>query len=121
MVATEDDDWGEESYRGPELKTEANGVFMVNEAIMSYSIKTGADKFYFSLETKALNQTFNLYNKVYFGKQFAYRRRKTAAITDKRVRLTSEVLGGIMSIKAYVWEKAFLDMLGKLRRCVRSL
>ena len=65
-----DDNWGEESYRGPDLKIEENGVFMINEAIMSYSVMSGSNRFYFSLETKALNQTFNLYNKVYFGKQY---------------------------------------------------
>ncbi len=65
-----DADWGEVSYRGPALKTEEKGVFMVDEAIMSYSVMSGTDRFYFSLETKALHQTFNLYNKVYFGKRY---------------------------------------------------
>ena len=64
----EDADWGEVSYRGPELKAEERGVFMIKEAIMSYCVMSGPDRFYFSLETKALHQTFNLYNEVYFGK-----------------------------------------------------
>ena len=71
-----DEDWGEVSYRGPALKTDARGVFMVDEAIMSYTVFSGTDKFYFSLETKALNQTFNLYNKVYFGKRYEQRARQ---------------------------------------------
>lgn len=78
VAADLDDDWGEDSYRGPALKQEERGVFMVDEAIMSYSIMSGADKFYFSLETKALHQTFNLYNKVYFGKAYEARARQMA-------------------------------------------
>lgn len=66
----EDDDWGEVSYRGPDLKAEERGVFNINEATMSYSVMSGPEKFYFSIQTKALNQTFNLYNDVYFGKQY---------------------------------------------------
>lgn len=66
----QEDDWGEVSYRGPDLKIEERGVFNINEATMSYSVMSGPDKFYFSIQTKALNQTFNLYNEVYFGKNY---------------------------------------------------
>ena len=52
---------------------------------------------------------------VYFGKQFGRRRRITAKITDRRVRLTSEMLSGVASVKAYAWEEPFLARLGELR------
>lgn len=52
---------------------------------------------------------------IYFGREFGRRRRLTAGITDQRVRLSSEVLGGILSIKAYAWEPAFLATLSQLR------
>jgi hypothetical protein len=36
-------------------------------------------------------------------------------ITDKRVRLTSEVLSGIASVKAFAWERAFAVCISDLR------
>lgn len=36
-------------------------------------------------------------------------------MTDQRVKMTSEVLTGIASVKACVWEAAFLRALGELR------
>lgn len=57
-----DEEWGELSYRGKELAPVERGVFMVNDAIMSYKImresKGGVfkgDGWWFSLEIKALN------------------------------------------------------------------
>jgi ATP-binding cassette, subfamily C (CFTR/MRP), member 1 len=52
---------------------------------------------------------------IQFAQQFGLRRRITAKITDMRVRLTSEMLSGISSVKAYAWERAFLDKLTGLR------
>ena len=50
---------------------------MVNEAIMSYKIMRDSQAinfnghfWWFSLETKAQNQVFNLYNKVQIGKKY---------------------------------------------------
>jgi hypothetical protein len=38
-------------------------------------------------------------------------RKKAAAQTDKRVRLTQEILQGIRIIKFFAWEKSFLHTL----------
>jgi ATP-binding cassette, subfamily C (CFTR/MRP), member 4 len=40
---------------------------------------------------------------LYFGKQLARRRSITAGWTDKRVRMTTELLDGILSVKAFCW------------------
>ncbi|KAG6873113.1 hypothetical protein C0995_002776 [Termitomyces sp. Mi166 len=42
-------------------------------------------------------------------------RKKAVAITDKRIRLTTEVLQGIRLIKFYAWESFYIDKLGALR------
>ena len=42
-------------------------------------------------------------------------RQKCVAITDKRVRLTSEVLQGIRLIKAYGWENFYAQKVTGLR------
>ncbi|PFH48819.1 hypothetical protein AMATHDRAFT_64587 [Amanita thiersii Skay4041] len=42
-------------------------------------------------------------------------RMKGVKITDKRVRLTSEVLQGIRLIKAFAWEEFYAFQIGKLR------
>ena len=39
-----------------------------------------------------------------FGKKFITRRRITAGLTDERVKLTSEIIQGISSIKAFNWQ-----------------
>eukprot|EP00056_Hartaetosiga_gracilis_P018850 m.12141 g.12141 ORF g.12141 m.12141 type:complete len:1358 (-) comp7126_c0_seq2:2775-6848(-) len=52
----------------------------------------------------------------YLGKRFGVLRRRTAGFTDKRVKLTSEVLSSMLSVKAYGWEEPFLQKLGKLRK-----
>ena len=45
-----------------------------------------------------------------------FTQRKTGVqITDKRVRLTSEVLQGIRLIKLYAWEAFYTRQLGELR------
>jgi ATP-binding cassette subfamily C (CFTR/MRP) protein 4 len=52
---------------------------------------------------------------VYFGKQFAKRRRATASFTGERVRRTAELLAGIVSVKACTWEAPFRRVLAKVR------
>ncbi|KAF4621625.1 hypothetical protein D9613_012586 [Agrocybe pediades] len=43
-------------------------------------------------------------------------RKKGVKITDKRVRLTTEVLQGIRLIKFYAWEEFYTHQIGELRR-----
>jgi ATP-binding cassette subfamily C (CFTR/MRP) protein 1 len=42
-------------------------------------------------------------------------RKKGVKITDKRVRLTTEVLQGIRLIKLYAWEAFYTHQVGELR------
>lgn len=42
-------------------------------------------------------------------------RKKAAEFTDKRVRLTQEMLNGIRIIKFFTWETSFLETLMKIR------
>jgi len=42
-------------------------------------------------------------------------REKGVKITDKRVRLTTEVLQGIRLIKFYAWEAFYTHQVGELR------
>jgi ATP-binding cassette subfamily C (CFTR/MRP) protein 4 len=51
-----------------------------------------------------------------FARRFAARRKITASITDSRMKLTSEVISAIMSVKVYCWESAFLQRIGDIRR-----
>ncbi|TFK50066.1 multidrug resistance-associated ABC transporter [Heliocybe sulcata] len=53
-------------------------------------------------------------NAVFVGVMFT-QRKKGVKITDKRVRLTNEVLQGIRLIKVYAWEAFYGHQLGKLR------
>ena len=41
---------------------------------------------------------------------------KGVSITDKRVRLTTEVLQGIRLIKAYGWEAFYAELIAKFRQ-----
>ncbi|KAM9674938.1 ATP-binding cassette sub-family C member 4-like isoform 6-T8 [Dama dama] len=50
------------------------------------------------------------------GKLFSSLRRKTAALTDDRIRTVSEMITGIRTIKMNVWEKSFIDLITSLRR-----
>ena len=43
-------------------------------------------------------------------------RSKTAALTDDRIRIMSEVITGIKTIKMNAWEKSFIDLITRLRR-----
>ncbi|KZT29932.1 multidrug resistance-associated ABC transporter [Neolentinus lepideus HHB14362 ss-1] len=53
-------------------------------------------------------------NAVFIGVMFT-QRKKGVKITDKRVRLTNEVLQGIRLIKLYAWEAFYGHQLGALR------
>ena len=86
MAIDDDDDfgWSERSFTGKELFIFERGVFMINDAIMSFKIQRDSkrgtysnDSWWFSLEMKAQNQVFNLYNNIQFGKKFV-----EGAVTD---------------------------------------
>ena len=43
-------------------------------------------------------------------------RQQAATITDQRISLTREVIGGIRTVKMYTWEWLYRDFIGELRR-----
>ena len=43
-------------------------------------------------------------------------RQQSASVTDHRISLTREVIGGIRTVKMYTWEWLYRDFIGKLRR-----
>ncbi|XP_077986963.1 LOW QUALITY PROTEIN: ATP-binding cassette sub-family C member 4-like [Glandiceps talaboti] len=49
------------------------------------------------------------------GKYFGKLRKKTAVLTDERVRLMDEIVNAMRVIKMYAWEKPFSDMVFKIR------
>uniref|UniRef100_A0AC11B080 Uncharacterized protein n=1 Tax=Ovis aries TaxID=9940 RepID=A0AC11B080_SHEEP len=51
-----------------------------------------------------------------FGMLFSSLRSKTAALTDDRIRIISEVITGIRTVKMNAWEKSFIDLITRLRR-----
>jgi len=53
---------------------------------------------------------------IQFGHRFAKKRKITAEITDARMKLTAEMVGAIMSIKIFCWERAFLDRVTAIRK-----
>ena len=58
---------------------------------------------------------------LYFGKQLASRRAITARWTDERVRMTTEILEGILSVKSFCWGKTLIsNRVEKLRGEERS-
>src|SRR5690349_1253971 len=48
-------------------------------------------------------------------RQLIKARKKVLPLTDKRVKLTQEVLQGIRVVKLFAWEKSFLSRLDGLR------
>eukprot|EP00930_Biecheleria_cincta_P035251 TRINITY_DN24254_c0_g1_i1.p1 TRINITY_DN24254_c0_g1~~TRINITY_DN24254_c0_g1_i1.p1 ORF type:complete len:1145 (-),score=169.55 TRINITY_DN24254_c0_g1_i1:291-3725(-) len=50
------------------------------------------------------------------GKYLLRRRQITAGITDKRLKLTSEILSAVMSIKIYCWEQVFAAKVAAIRQ-----
>ena len=49
------------------------------------------------------------------GKIMFTQRKKGLRFTDKRVRITTEVLQGIRLIKFYAWEAFYVQQIGLLR------
>ncbi|KAK3287519.1 hypothetical protein CYMTET_4965 [Cymbomonas tetramitiformis] len=49
------------------------------------------------------------------GKYFGRLRARTAKHTDDRLKQTSELLSGILSVKIYGWESALAEKIGRLR------
>ena len=54
----------------------------------------------------------------YSGKLLGKLHLKISTLTDRRVRLTGEILNGIRAIKMYTWENPLSDMIGNLRKYV---
>ena len=52
----------------------------------------------------------------WLGKKAASLRLKTAQSTDARVKLMSEIIGGIQVIKMYTWEEPFAKLVAAARR-----
>ncbi|XP_049947426.1 ATP-binding cassette sub-family C member 4-like [Schistocerca serialis cubense] len=52
----------------------------------------------------------------YMGKLSSHYREQTAEKTDKRVRLTEEVISGMQVIKMYAWEKPFASLIEMARK-----
>ncbi|XP_039259170.2 ATP-binding cassette sub-family C member 4-like isoform X4 [Styela clava] len=50
------------------------------------------------------------------GRQFGKLRSATAVLTDKRIRLTNEVITGIRTIKMHAWEEPFAKLVEDARR-----
>lgn len=50
------------------------------------------------------------------GKLFGVVRRKTATLTDERIRMMSEIISSMRVIKMYSWEQAFADMVNSIRK-----
>ena len=54
--------------------------------------------------------------KCYYGFMVAHYRMKSALLTDRRVKIMSEVISGMRVIKMYAWEHAFKRVVGTIRR-----
>ncbi|KAG8186529.1 hypothetical protein JTE90_023957 [Oedothorax gibbosus] len=50
------------------------------------------------------------------GRFFSKLRLKTAVLTDERIRLMNEIIGGMRVIKMYGWEFPFADLVASIRR-----
>lgn len=57
---------------------------------------------------------------IWCGRQVGKARQRTARITDRRVRLMAEVLAGIQSVKAFVWEEPFMRCISAARELERA-
>ncbi|XP_054157408.1 ATP-binding cassette sub-family C member 4-like [Oppia nitens] len=52
----------------------------------------------------------------FMGKSFATVRRKTAHLTDNRIRIMNEIITGMRVIKMYTWEKSFAQLVAMARK-----
>ena len=50
------------------------------------------------------------------GKLISKFRLKSAALTDNRVRIMSEILSGMRVIKMYAWEHSFSQIVAEARK-----
>ncbi|CAI5978795.1 unnamed protein product [Closterium sp. NIES-64] len=50
-----------------------------------------------------------------FGHFFAKQRRRTVEFTDARVKMTGEVLSGILAVKMFAWEAPFTSFIQRIR------
>ena len=50
------------------------------------------------------------------GKSFQSVRRKTAQLTDNRIRIMNEIITGMRVIKMYTWEKPFAQLVALARK-----
>ncbi|CAG2100059.1 unnamed protein product, partial [Medioppia subpectinata] len=50
------------------------------------------------------------------GRTFQRYRRMTARLTDTRIRLMNEIIGGMRVIKMYAWERPFAQLVSEARR-----
>lgn len=50
------------------------------------------------------------------GRLFQAVRRKTAILTDRRIRVMSEIISGMRVIKMYTWEIPFAKMVDEHRK-----
>lgn len=57
---------------------------------------------------------------LWMGRRMSRIRKRTAALTDKRVQLTNEAVSGILAVKAACWEPAFESAVSSLRRKERN-
>lgn len=53
------------------------------------------------------------------GRLFQAVRRKTAVLTDNRIRIMSEIIAGMRVIKMYTWELPFAKLVDQCRKSVR--
>jgi ABC-type bacteriocin/lantibiotic exporter with double-glycine peptidase domain len=51
-----------------------------------------------------------------FGKAFFRLRKKTAVVTDSRIKTITEVLTGMLSVKAFCWEEPFIEKITATRK-----
>ena len=51
-----------------------------------------------------------------FGKSFYNLREKTAVLTDFRIKTITEVLSGMLSVKAFCWEQPFISKISGARK-----
>ena len=54
-----------------------------------------------------------------FAKRFSVLRERTANFTDRRVKLTGELVNGIGTVKTFGWEQPYIERVGHIRTSER--
>ncbi|KAL4434857.1 hypothetical protein ABPG74_021196 [Tetrahymena malaccensis] len=99
--------------------TELKGFFIFNMIVAPFIFIGALIILYFRLgpygllSVVFLSFVFPMQN--YFGKKAAYYTQKRTVKSDERVKLINEAIEGIRLIKMYGWEKAFRQMVEKIR------